>query len=129
MFKNVVITSAKRTAVGSLGKSLKSIKAEDLGSTAISETLSSSKLKKDDVDEVTKSKEWNRAFEEIQEFERRDMKNLLRYMVYLVDFMRENNIVWGVGRGSSVASYVLYLIGIHRVNSIQFDLDWREFLR
>ena len=86
-------------------------------------------LQKDDVDEVTKSKEWNRAFEEIQEFERRDMKNLLRYMVYLVDFMRENNIVWGVGRGSSVASYVLYLIGIHRVNSIQFDLDWREFLR
>ena len=86
-------------------------------------------LQSDDVDTVTKSKEWNRAFEEIQEFERRDMKNLLRYMVYLVDFMRENNIVWGVGRGSSVASYVLYLIGIHRVNSIQFDLDWREFLR
>ena len=86
-------------------------------------------LQNDDVDTVTKSKEWNRAFEEMQEFERRDMKNLLRYMVYLVDFMRENNIVWGVGRGSSVASYVLYLIGIHRVNSIQFDLDWREFLR
>ena len=52
MFKNVVITSAKRTAVGSLGKSLKSIKAEDLGSTVISEILSNSKLKKDDVDEV-----------------------------------------------------------------------------
>lgn len=86
-------------------------------------------LQNDDVDEVTKSNEWNRAFEEIQEFERRDMKNLLRYMIYLVDFMRENKIVWGVGRGSSVASYVLYLIGIHRVNSIQFDLDWREFLR
>jgi len=52
MFKNVVITSAKRTAVGSLGKSLKNIRAEDLGSTVISEILSSSKLKKDDVDEV-----------------------------------------------------------------------------
>ena len=52
MFKNVVITYAKRTAVGSLGKSLKSIKAEDLGSTVISEILSNSKLKKDDVDEV-----------------------------------------------------------------------------
>jgi DNA polymerase III alpha subunit len=50
-------------------------------------------------------------------------------MIYLVDFMRENNIVWGVGRGSSVASYVLYLIGVHKVDSIQFDLDWREFLR
>ena len=57
------------------------------------------------------------------------MLNLLRYMVYLVDHMRENNIVWGVGRGSSTASYVLFLIGIHKINSIQFGLDWREFLR
>ena len=52
MFKNVFITSAKRTAVGSLGKSLKNIKVEDLGSTVISEVISNSKLKKDDVDEV-----------------------------------------------------------------------------
>jgi len=43
--------------------------------------------------------------------------------------MRENGIVWGVGRGASVASYVLYLIGVHRINSIQYGLDWREFLR
>ena len=57
------------------------------------------------------------------------MTNVLRYMVYLVNFMRENNIVWGVGRGSSVASYVLYLIGVHRIDSIQYGLDWREFLR
>jgi len=66
---------------------------------------------------------------ELAEFEVRGMMPLLQYMVYLVDFMRENNIVWGVGRGSSVASYVLYLIGVHRINSIQYDLDWREFLR
>ena len=73
--------------------------------------------------------EIERVSEELEAFRERDMFNLLRYMVYLVDFMRENNIVWGVGRGSSVASYVLYLIGVHRINSIQFDLDWREFLR
>jgi DNA polymerase III alpha subunit len=70
-----------------------------------------------------------RTCEELAEFEKRGMFDLLKYMAYLVDFMRENNIVWGVGRGSSVASYVLYLIGVHRINSIQFDLDWREFLR
>ena len=70
-----------------------------------------------------------RAAEELAEFERRGMINLLRYMIYLVNFMRENNIVWGVGRGSSVASYVLFLIGVHRINSIQYGLDWREFLR
>jgi len=71
----------------------------------------------------------DRIWEELQEYKKRDMHNLLRYMIYLVDFMRENKIVWGVGRGSSVASYVLYLIGVHKINSIQFDLDWREFLR
>ena len=70
-----------------------------------------------------------RVYEELREFEQRNMLDLLRYMIYLVDFMRENNIVWGVGRGSSVASYVLYLIGVHRINSIQYGLDWREFLR
>ena len=70
-----------------------------------------------------------RCAEELAEFEGRGMKPLLQYMIYLVDFMRENNIVWGVGRGSSVASYVLYLIGVHKINSIQYDLDWREFLR
>jgi DNA polymerase III alpha subunit len=43
--------------------------------------------------------------------------------------MRDNNIVWGVGRGSSVSSYVLYLLGVHRVNSLYYDLDIHEFLR
>ncbi len=71
----------------------------------------------------------DRIWEELHEYKNRGMAPLLRYMIYLVDFMRENDIVWGVGRGSSVASYVLYLIGVHKINSIQFDLDWREFLR
>ena len=72
---------------------------------------------------------FQRVNEELAEFERRGMFDLLRYMIYLVDFMRENSIVWGVGRGSSVASYVLYLIGVHKINSIQYELDWREFMR
>jgi DNA polymerase III alpha subunit len=70
-----------------------------------------------------------RVMEEFEVFAERGMLPLLCYMKYLVDYMRENNIVWGVGRGSSVASYVLYLIGVHRIDSIQYDLDWKEFLR
>jgi len=70
-----------------------------------------------------------RMAEELAAYEERGLTNLLRYMIYLVDFMRENGIVWGVGRGSSVASYVLYLIGVHRIDSVQYGLDWREFLR
>ena len=70
-----------------------------------------------------------RMAEELAAYEERGLIDLLRYMIYLVDFMRENNIVWGVGRGSSVASYVLYLIGVHRIDSVHYGLDWREFLR
>lgn len=81
------------------------------------------------LNKCTTDKEIARVSDELIEFKKRDMNNLLRYMIYLVDFMRENDIVWGVGRGSSVASYVLYLIGVHRIDSIQYDLDWREFLR
>ena len=66
---------------------------------------------------------------EIQMFDERNMKNVLRFMIFFIDFMRENNIVWGVGRGSSVASYCLYLLGVHKVNSLHHDLDIKEFLK
>jgi hypothetical protein len=70
-----------------------------------------------------------RAGEELLLFQEHDLFDLLRYLRYLVDVMRENHIVWGVGRGSSVASYVLYLLGVHRIDSMFYDLDPREFLR
>ncbi len=50
--KSVVITSATRTAVGSLNRSLKNVPGFELGSAVISESISKSKLKKDEVDEV-----------------------------------------------------------------------------
>lgn len=70
-----------------------------------------------------------RLRDELFEFEVRGMMDLLRWMKYFVDTARANNIVWGVGRGSSVASYVLYLIGVHKIDPIKYDLDWWEFLR
>ena len=66
---------------------------------------------------------------ELKVYEERGLLDLLRFLVYFVETMRNHNIVWGVGRGSSVASYVLYLIGIHKVDSIKYDLDINEFLR
>jgi hypothetical protein len=73
--------------------------------------------------------ELQRVGEELIKFQERSMFPLLRYCKYLVDTMRKNNIVWGVGRGSSVASYVLYLIGIHRINSLHYDISIDEFLK
>lgn len=73
--------------------------------------------------------ERNRVIEELDAFNSRRMIPLLQALKYLVDTLRANNIVWGVGRGSSVASYVLFLLGIHKIDSLKYNLDWREFLR
>jgi len=62
-------------------------------------------------------------------YQQYNLFDLLRYLKYLVDTMRANSIIWGVGRGSSVSSYVLYILGVHRIDSLYYDLDPREFLR
>ena len=70
-----------------------------------------------------------RVAQELLLFQDRNLFDLLRYLKYLVDTMRANNVIWGVGRGSSVSSYVLYLLGVHQVDSVFYDLDIQEFLR
>lgn len=66
---------------------------------------------------------------ELDEFEKRNLTDLLRFLVYFIDTIRKNNIVYGVGRGSSIASYVLYLLKVHRIDSIKYNLDIKEFLK
>jgi hypothetical protein len=73
--------------------------------------------------------ELQRCGEELMLYQERNLFDLLRYLKYLVDVMTENNIIWGVGRGSSVASFVLYKLGLHKINSLYYNLDPREFLR
>ena len=73
--------------------------------------------------------ELQRVGEELLLYQERDLFDLLRYLKYFVDTMRTNQVIWGLGRGSSVASYVLYLLGVHRINSMYYDLDIREFLK
>ena len=70
-----------------------------------------------------------RVGQELMMFQERDLFDLLKFMKYLVDVMTANRVIWGVGRGSSVASYVLYLLGVHRIDSMFYDLDPHEFLR
>lgn len=81
------------------------------------------------LDLCTTEVELQRVGQELLLYQERDMFDLLRYLKFLVDIMRQHNIVWGVGRGSSVASYVLYLIGVHKINSIFYDLSIDEFLK
>ena len=81
------------------------------------------------LDQCKTEAELQRAGDELIKFQERNMFVLLQYLKYLVDTMRKNNVVWGVGRGSSVASFVLFLIGIHRINSLYYQLDIGEFLK
>ena len=73
--------------------------------------------------------ELQRVGEELLLYQERGLFDLLRYLKYLVDTMQKNNIIWGVGRGSSVASFVLYKMRVHRINSLYYSLDIKEFLR
>lgn len=70
-----------------------------------------------------------RVGEELLLFLEKDLFDVLKLLIYISDTAKSNDIVLGVGRGSSVSSYILYLIGIHKVDSMLYDLDIKEFLK
>jgi DNA polymerase III alpha subunit len=70
-----------------------------------------------------------RVVEELRLFAKHDMIPMLKTMKYVVDTLRANNVVWGVGRGSSVASYVLFIIGVHKIDSVKYKLPINEFFK
>jgi DNA polymerase III alpha subunit len=67
-----------------------------------------------------------RILDEYVLFEEHDKMDLLKTLIYVVDMMTNHDQVWS-GRGSSVASYILYIIGVHDVNSVDYELDIEEF--
>jgi len=70
-----------------------------------------------------------RISDELQLYKNLQLLPILRAIIYIINTLEKKNIVWGVGRGSSVSSYVLYLIGVHDVDSVKYDLDFTDFLR
>lgn len=81
------------------------------------------------MDKAKTYAEKDRVQLELKLFRQRKMEKMLYLMMFLVDFMEERDIVWGVGRGSSVASYCLFLIGINDINPIEHNIPIEEFLR
>ena len=77
----------------------------------------------------TSEPELQRCGEELLLYQERNLFPLLQYLKYLVDVMIQNQVIWGVGRGSSVSSFILYKLGVHRIDSLHYSLDVREFLR
>lgn len=74
-------------------------------------------------------KQEERVCQEYIAFEDRELIDVLRFLIFLVDHMREHKYVWGVGRGSSVSSYILFLIGVHRIDPLKYNLSIDEFLK
>ena len=81
------------------------------------------------LEKCTSKQERERVQAEMLLFEQKGFVKVLQFLIYFVNVLREQNVVWGVGRGSSVASFCLFLIGVHKINPIQYNLDYREFLR
>jgi DNA polymerase III alpha subunit len=71
----------------------------------------------------------DRVSQELELYIKHGMYDVLHVMKYIVDTLRANKIVWGVGRGSSVASYVLFLIGVHKIDSIKYNIPIEEFFK
>jgi len=70
-----------------------------------------------------------RIIQEIDLYKKHNMITMLKSMKYIVDTLRTNNVIWGVGRGSSVASYVLHIIGVHKIDSVKYNLPIEEFFK
>ena len=66
---------------------------------------------------------------ELAEMERRGYFPFIRCIIYVVDMFRKHGVVWGVGRGSSCASLLFYVIGVNKVDPIQYDIPIEEFLK
>ncbi len=78
---------------------------------------------------IATQQEVDRVAEELALFRENGLDTMLKFMIYMVKIMKENNIVWGVGRGSSVSSFLLFLIGLHSVNPLKYNLDIKEFIK
>lgn len=74
------------------------------------------------------SKRAVRVAKELKLYEQHELLEVLRVLIYVINTLNSNSVVWGVGRGSSVSSYVLYLIGVHDVDSVKYELDIDDFL-
>lgn len=66
---------------------------------------------------------------ELMSYREIDKMDMIRLMCYIVDTMTAAKQIWGVGRGSSVSSYVLFLIGVHDIDSVKYDLDFTDFVK
>jgi DNA polymerase III alpha subunit len=84
--------------------------------------------KQEQLTEYQMQSRMERVSYELSLFYKLKLHNIIKTIIYVIHTYTQNNTVWGVGRGSSVSSYILYLIGVHDIDSVEYDLDVLEFL-
>lgn len=97
----------------------------DLEATVVARAVD--RLKELDYEEDLHLQACERVQAELDEIKRRGMVEFFKTVIYVIDVFRQKGIIWGVGRGSSCASYVLYLLGLHSVDCVVYNVDMREF--
>jgi len=78
---------------------------------------------------VNKDEYVNRLSWELKRMEEMGMFPFVRCLVYVTDKLREADVVWGVGRGSSCASLVMFLLDINRVDPVKYGIPAEEFFK
>lgn len=80
---------------------------------------------------ITNNVEQNNVYDrislEFKLYEKYKLFDLLKTLIYIINTFEENSCVYA-GRGSSVSSFILYLIGVHDVDSLEYELEIHDFL-
>jgi DNA polymerase III alpha subunit len=57
------------------------------------------------------------------------MHQFVRCLLYVTHRFKEDGVLWGVGRGSSCASLIMYLLGINKVDPVKYNIPAEEFFK
>lgn len=95
----------------------------------IQDKLNNELMENNETDTLIGEIKRKRVEVEFLEYKKRDLLDLIKTLIYIINKFNEKSVVWGVGRGSSVSSYILYLIGVHDIDSVKYDLDLTDFFR
>jgi DNA polymerase III alpha subunit len=68
-----------------------------------------------------------RVVDELDEIYRRGLVEFVKTVIFVIDTFKKDGVVWGVGRGSSCASFILFILGLHSVDCIRLDIPMSEF--
>lgn len=77
-----------------------------------------------DDDEYIERLSW-----ELNKMEEKNMHQFVRCLLYVIHQFEEKDVLWGVGRGSSCASLIMYLLGINKVDPVKYGIPAEEFFK